>query len=312
MHGFHSVFKHLIHMTIHPPKLNGSLLGMLIGGLIFLSSASTVKAELKIEDQPTFDLKKLQAVAKVYVRDLEKLRNATQESDLEIKSTLVPNLLAFELAKEILKFKKVDTSRELFLLQIVSALKKKKLKQPLSAVRVQLSNLKHTKDILQDQTVFTLQGKLPGSLIGVKEYAKGKSKKGKSLKTIFSFPPKDLRIAKIRIKKFYKLSKNKVTGTNRREPIISKPKTVSLIEGKPVVAEIRFSTTKLTKGARYTLSLKGIKKYTGPFVQDIFDLNEDRKWKEISPVQLRLSLPPSGTKVPKQLQKVLTEVLPQL
>ncbi len=280
--------------------------------MILLSSASSLKAELKIADQPTFDLKKLQAVAKVYVRDLEKLRDATQESDLEIKSTLVPNLLAFELAKEILKFKKADTSRELFLLQIVSVLKKKKLKQPLSAVRVQLSNLKHTKDILKDQTVFTLQGKLPGSLIGVKEYAKGKSKKGKSLKTIFSYAPKDLRVAKIRIKKFYKLSKNKVTGTNRREPIISKPKTVSLIEGKPVFAEIRFSTSKLTKGARYTLNLKGIKKYTGPFAQDIFDLNEGRRWKEISPFQLRLSLPPSGTKVPRQLQQILAEVLPQL
>ena len=52
----------------------------------------------------------------------------------------------------------------------------------------------------------------------------------------------------------------------------------------------------------FQLEIAGLRKFEGPFVDDLIDLNRGRKWDPIESIRTRVDLPPEGTDIPKVLE----------
>lgn len=275
---------------------------------MFLTASGVPELTLSPLKASDDDAKTLRIV-EVFVRDHQKSRDATVESGLAIGATWIPDRRALEVASGYQEARGEGLGHEEAIEKTAARLVKSGLTRPVSAVRIELRNTKHSGDVLADTTIFTLAGKLPGKSLRVLLHEKPRSRRGKPLPVQIDGRPENIRIASLRIQKFYRLSKTGRPGTNRREPVLSKPFSVGVVEGKPARFELRFTPPeRLPEKARLRLYLGGIKTYTGPFRRDILDLNEGRKYEEISPVFLGLRSPPAGREPPPALRRLVEQV----
>lgn len=251
---------------------------------------------------------------RTFVSDLQKVRNRQSEQGLGLAATLIPDLFAFEVGRRYLKARdegldEVDAED-----RVISELKDCGKLDKRSGLRLTISNAGHE---LPGGAVriFTLQGKFPGEalrLLGLSKRSTEERKIGRPLPALLMEKPSNLRRARVRIKKFWKLRKrgspprgdpDPADPQSRfKDPILSDPFPVLLVEEKPVELTLVVSKATAAKYEHFELVVAEFKKYEGPFRKNLIDLNGGRTWKSIRSILVPVDLPPEGHEVPEDLE----------
>jgi hypothetical protein len=240
-----------------------------------------------------------------YVAQFDRPRNTYTSGSLTVAATIVPDVDAYFVGKSYLEFRRKGMAHGASVQKVAKVLKKKKQK---------LTDRAGLRVVLSGPGIHTFHAALPQKTIRLTGRKKGSSSKGnKGFKPVpikLAADPNHMRVARVRVKKFFKLKEG---GT--REPILSKPKTVRVLEAHKGEIHLSFPNKVLRKNKAFRLELRGsvIKHYNGNFAQDMIDLNRRQyKWEPIESIQMVLDLPPEGTEVPRALQDLVDLVVLQL
>ncbi len=243
----------------------------------------------------------------VYLRELETARNRTTRTGLEVSAALMPDAFAHRVCSAYLEHRKEGRLHSDAIDRLSRESREWKSLRGRPMVRVFLKNTEWGASDAR-RRLFTIGESLPGRVIGLRV-------DGKSARLAFVAEPENLRLAKVRVKKFYTVtSRRRVTPDPDNsvppgfKPRLSKPIPVYALEKKPARLDLVARTKGDTKRTRVELLLTRVKQYLGPFRRDQIDLNSGRRWEEIDPVRLELTLPPSGAALPEPLREIIAEI----
>lgn len=260
------------------------------------------------------------ALIRVFVKDHEKPRNVYSESGLKIGATILPDPFAYRAGKLYLAERDAGRSHADAIEKAAEKLKQAKQTIDLAGLRLLIENPEY-KVSDKHRRIYTIQEKIPGKVLTLLAG-------GKSVELRLADKPANLREANVRIKKFWKLK----DGRRKRlrigdpdpdpipvgpkppnfEPILSKPMSAFVIEKDAVEVHAFFAPKALESAKTFEFRLAAVKKFEGPFEDDLVDLNDGRRWDPIEPITLKLDLPPGGTDVPQPLLDVLAAVKARL
>ena len=265
---------------------------------------------------------------RVFVDDLKKPRNTRKEQGLVVSTAFIPDLLAFEVGRRYVDARDAGLGEREAIDRVIDEMKKRKGKDlaKRSGLRIRLEN--HDYDLAgaerEHVRIFTYQGKFPGGgvrFVGLSRRSTESRKVGRPLRGSLLEKPRNFRSAKVRVKKFWKLRKRGARprridpsdpDSRFKDPILSDPIAVRLIEKKPVEFTLKVSKPAADKYTRFELRIKGLKKFEGPFRGDLIDLNAERRWDPIKPLVLPVELPPAGREVPDALLLLTRRIERQL
>lgn len=280
--------------------------------ILSLWRASSCAAEVKEEGARLDDGQRLARI-KVFVTDLEQPRSTYRQMDLRVVARIVPDALAYHVAKLYLGARQEGRNHE----EAIEAARAgigdwKRLKERAALfLTIENPDFKISDD---ERRIFTTTEKLPGRAIVLR----GRGKQ--AIPLAFAEKPDNLRPASVRIKKFWKVrSRESIKRIGRQPrprpndppgfvPVFSKPIRVALLEEGPARCELLFPAREMKTTAVFAVTIQKFKKYEGPFQKDDLDLNAGRRWEEISPITLKVGLPPEGKAVPEPVQEVLARV----
>ena len=237
----------------------------------------------------------------VYVAQFSRPRNTFSTEGMEVGATLIPDAFAYVVARKYLSFRREGSSH-------------------VEAVDAVAAEVKRSKKKLVDHAslrlvlrgaggIHSFHGKLPGKTIQLA----GRKKNGKAFGRVpvkLSGKPKNLRLAKVRVKGLHERERGKGAFTNPpRKPRPSKSETVLLLEKKRAELQLSFQAKYLQKAEVFRLRLGGgLKRYRGPFERNLIDLGNRRTWDPIETIEMRVDLPPEGTEIPASLRDLLEQV----
>lgn len=262
------------------------------------------------------DLAETRGLIAAWVSDAEGSMVTGGGKDLKVTAFIIPDALAFKVAKEYLGRLEAGDSHDGAVKKIAEMDLSWKLREGRSAVRLGIEGSRPPPGIppetlpIRRQRVFTFEKRFPQdavSLFGAE---------GKPIPSKLAEAPKNLRAAQLQIKKFW-VAGDGTTGRGAydpgepasigRKPKLSNPFPAILLESKPAEVELLFKA-KSPKALPQRLTLKDFKVYEGPFENDQLDLNSGRRWDPVEAVVLDLRPPPSGLEIPSILQRLVREV----
>lgn len=250
------------------------------------------------------------------VQDWELSAATSARHGLRVKGTLFPDALSFKIASGYLSRRGQGRSHAEALGELVKKLPRWKRYEKNCLLLLELRNEK-PKVSKTDQRLYTLERSLH------REGLRLADSRGRRLNLTLAGFPSNLRLTKLRVKKFWTTS----DGLTRRvrppddpargDPLsygrkakISKPFPALVLEEKPAEVEIlvRQQTVQKTRSGSFVLSLHHWKKYEGPFEKDVLDLNQGRPWDTLKDLRLKIDIPPSGMAVSPEILALVDEV----
>jgi hypothetical protein len=260
------------------------------------------------------DPEKIQGLIASYVSDLEGASMTASGGGLKLTAAILPDALAYRIAREYLRLRKAGRDHEAAVRELAVSYPRWKRRLGLAGVWLKMENQKprigSSRDLVQKQRIFTLQENFAKKAVVL---LNGKKKR---IPARLAEAPLNLRVAQLRVKKFWTTSDH---NTRRRAydpndpasigrvPKLSKPFPALLLEDRPAEAELLFKAGD-KRGFPQVLYFKQFKIYEGPFKKNLLDLNMGRRWDFIEPIILKLRLPPTGLEQPSALIRLVQEV----
>lgn len=238
---------------------------------------------------------------RIFVTDVERRRARHVEKGLEMSAFLVPDMLAYRVGKLYVESRMAGRDHLQAIRQASASLEHPERLEERAGVVVRLGNADPGAG--DSQRVFTIEERFPDEVLRLVAGSEERKLAPRSIPVRLGNRPENLRLASLRIKKFYRLGKRR--RVNRREAVVSRPFRALVLEKKPVAADLVFPRRWLHGLDSFELQVDGIKVYVGPFAGGQLDLNQGRTWESVGRQRLRLDLPPEGLEVPRELQEVV-------
>jgi hypothetical protein len=277
--------------------------------------ALILRPQAHAEDPALADSKKLRELLAVHLADLEGAAIQTSGGGLKLTAILVPDALAYQVAKEYLKRRELGEDHQAALKGAAPLLTSSRQREGMAAVLLKIENQTPrpgglSVSNLARRRVYTLEKPFAGDAVTLLQ-------KGKPVPVRLAEPPRNLRSAQIRVKKFWTTDNARGrqgfydpddAASVGRKPLLSKPSAALLIEEKPVEAELLWKAKLNGSAALPRLVLSGLKRFEGPFENDQLDLNGGRQWEPVEPLEVSFRPPPGGLEPSRALQKLMDEV----
>ncbi len=292
----------------------GTIQCALGNSLLAIAMALPGLARAAGEQEPHEDPAKLRGLIASHISDLEGAEVTGSGGGLKVKAFLVPDALAYRIAKEYLDRREAGEGHEDAVRWVSGLLPTWKRREGQAAVKLKIENsyprTGSAGDPMARKKIFTLQKDF------TQEGAVLFSGAGKQIPARLAETPLNLRVAQLRKKKFWTTEDG---ATQRgpsdpsdpasvgRKPMLSKPFQALVIESKTVEAELIFKA-RPPRDLPQRLVLQNFMRYEGPFEKDQIDLNGGRRWDPVDPITADLRPPPGGPEPPAALLRLIKEV----
>lgn len=235
---------------------------------------------------------------------------------LEVRAMLAPDAITYQATLRYLRLRDEGKGHDQAVEALAALLPRWKRLRDRVLLEVTLANPDHRRS-KDERRIFTLQESLGRKALVVTD------SRGRRLRLGLAGRPSGLRSARVRVKKFWVTADGWTRRTFRprdpsradpasigRKPLISKPTPALVLEATPARIDCLLSRTQVrrTGDRRFRVLVRHLKRYEGPFADDIVDLNLDRPWKEIGEVKVSPTLPPAGLEVPPAMARLLEEI----
>ena len=303
-----------------PPRVR-ALVALLLGAAAGVATADVEKrpgapavvpqAPAKNEDP---------AVRRLALRlaDWEKAEGRMTVDGLTARAFIAPDALAYRIASTYVRLRRGGMMHGPAITRLRASLPRWKRYDGRSLLRVSLHNSKFEIG-KKDRRVYTQTRNLTRDAIVVRAGKKTR------LGTKLGGSPANLRVASLRVKKFWttadgftrRFTPRRERGRLVRDPasigrkaVLSRPVKALVLEDKPAEVELLLTRKHLEKRGRTAvgLELHGWKTYEGPWKGDVIDLNERREWKELGTFALKVPLPPGGLVVSPEIRAIVEQV----
>lgn len=261
------------------------------------------------------DLARLERV-RLRLADWEKSAGSFSLHGLDLKGFLAPDALAYKAGSAYLRLRGSKLTHEQAVARIAASIPRWKRYEGQSIFLLTIANPLYVQGKKKNR-VFTQSKGLGYETLLIRD-ARNRRLKGK-----LAGLPKDLRLASLRLKKFWQTGDGvtrlvrpgsrgellRNPGSIGRKAKLSKPFKAWVLEAGPAEIEVlvRRSQVKGSKSRTFRISFENWKRYEGPWDDDILDLNESRPWQELKALTLEIRLPPGGLTVSPALQALLKE-----
>jgi hypothetical protein len=274
-------------------------------------AAALLSLPLAAEEPPPVAPAKLRELLLVHVADLEGAASTMSGGGLKLSAAFVPDALAYRAAKEYLRIVEGGLDHASAVRELAGKLAAWKREDGVPMVLLRVENQEpRGSGSGSTRRIYTIQKDFTGEAVSIAPAG------GKPISMRLAAPPKNLRAAQVRVKRFWTTA----PGYGRkgaadpddplsigRKPKLSKPFSALLIEEKPVEAELLLKW-KPAKGAPLPrIALSCVKRYEGPFEDDLLDLNGGRLWEAIASIEADLRPPPGGFETPQVLKRLIEE-----
>mgnify|MGYP001306179482 CR=1 FL=1 len=253
---------------------------------------------------------------KLRLADWEKSGGVLSRHGLDLAGFLAPDALAYKAASSYLRFRASLLTHKQAIDKVALSLPRWKRYEGQSLFLLKIANPLY-KQGKQRSRIYT-QSKGLGSETLIIRDAKKRRLKGK-----LAGLPANLRLANLRLKKFWQTGDGitrlvcpgsrdgllRNPGSIGRKAKLSKPFKAWVLEKGPAELEVlvKRSLVESSKSRLFRLSFESWKIYEGPWEGDLLDLNENRSWKELASLPLEIRLPPGGLSVSPALQAIIDE-----
>ena len=299
-------------------------------GLVFSLAAGNLVAEVvkkgavpgkkpaagkKAEPLKAVDLARVEQL-RLRLADWEKSAGILSLNGLDFTGFLAPDAMAYKAATAYLRLRASQLTHKQAIDKIAVSLPRWKRYEGQSLFLLKIANplFKQGK---QKNRVYTQSKGLGAETLVIRD-AKNRRLKGK-----LAGLPANLRLANLRLKKFWQTGDGitrlvrpgsregllRNPGSIGRKAKLSRPFKAWVLEKGPAEFEVLVRRTQVeaSRSRTFKLSFENWKIYEGPWDDDILDLNENRPWKALAGMTLQVRLPPGGLAVSPALQAILDE-----
>ena len=261
------------------------------------------------------DLARIEKI-RLRLADWEKSAVSLSLHGLDIKGFLAPDAVAYKAAATYLRLRKSGLLHAEAIRRVASSLPRWKRYEGQGLFLLRIANPLYRQGKKQHR-VFTQSKGLGHATLQLRD-ARNRRLKGK-----LAGLPANLRLATLRVKKFWQTSDGvtrlvrpgtrgellRHPGSIGRKAKLSKPFKAWVLEAGPAELEVLVKQSQLagSKSRTFRISLAGWKRYEGPWADGLLDLNENRSWQELTNLTLEIRLPPGGLAVSPALQALLKE-----
>ena len=268
-----------------------------------------------VEQQGAADKARIEQI-RLRLADWEKSGGALSRHGLDLTGFLAPDALAYKAATTYLRLRTSQLTHKQAIAKIALSLPRWKRYEGQSLFLLKIANPLY-KQGKQKNRIYTQSRGLGAETLIIRD-AKKRRLKGK-----LAGLPANLRIASLRLKKFWQTGDGitrlvrpgsregllRNPGSIGRKAKLSKPFKAWVLEKGPAELEVlvKRATVEGSKSRLFRLSFESWKTYEGPWEEDLLDLNENRSWKELESLPLEIRLPPGGLSVSPALQALIDE-----
>ena len=261
------------------------------------------------------DLARIERV-RLRLADWEKSAGTLSLHGLDLKGFLAPDAVAYKAGSAYLRLRGSKLSHEQAIARIAASLPRWKRYEGQSLFLLTLANPLYVQGKKKNR-IFTQSKGLGYETLLIRD-ARSRRLKGK-----LAGLPANLRIASLRLKKFWQTADGvtrlvrpgsrgellRNPGSIGRKAKLSKPFKAWVLEAGPAELEVlvRRSQVESSKSRTFRISFENWKRYEGPWSDDVLDLNENRPWQELDALTLEIRLPPGGLTVSHALKALLEE-----
>ncbi len=248
--------------------------------------------------------------------DWEKSGGVLSRHGLDLAGFLAPDALAYKAASAYLRLRTSQLTHKQAIDKIALSLPRWKRYEGQSLFLLKIANPLYKQGKLKNR-IYTQSRGLGSETLVIRD-AKKRRLKGK-----LAGLPANLRLASLRLKKFWQTGDGitrlvrpgsregllRNPGSIGRKAKLSKPFKAWVLEKGPAELEVlvRRSLVEASKSRLFRLSFESWKIYEGPWKEDLLDLNENRSWKALESLPLEIRLPPGGLLVSPALQAIIDE-----